>query len=798
MDFLDNIKEKTIIVCPSNVKKKVLNEINKKDSLVNIKLYSLEELKRIVLFDYDIKAVLYLMDKYNYSYDIASYYINNLYYVEDKLYNNDKLDFLVNLKKELSDNNLLTYNKLFMKSYKDTNFIVFGYDFIDSFSKKILSNFKYSVIPRNANVKENIVYKFDTLENELLFVINEIVTLINNGVDINNIYLLNLDSNYTEEVIRLFNMFKIPVDIDKSSFIINTIMGNKIFKYLSDSKSFEDTFNYMNSFEINKNNQLIFNSILNIFNKYVDLDYSFESILKCIKHDFESTKVNLNILKNAVRTGELYNSYYDQNDYVFLLGFNQGSIPKVIKDEDYISDDLKEILGLDSTGVTNKNRIKATIQNINLIRNITITYKKHYMEEEFYPSNLLNEKNFVESSDYKLLTENSLIYSNIKLAKMLDNLINYDEKNIELSKYFNSLDINYMDYDNSFKGLDKKKLYNYLNDGLVLSYTNIDSFYKCQFRFYIDSILKLNKYEESFDAFIGQLFHYVLSHVYDKDFDFEKVYSYFLKDKEFTEKEEFYIDKLKKELLIVCNNLQEFNKDTDFTLVFTEKNIKIDKSTDINVIFKGFVDKIMYKKLDDKTLVSIIDYKTGKAEIDLYNTKYGLGLQLIVYLYLISKSGLFEDYYCVGFYLQRILHNEINISTKKTYLEQKEDNLKLSGYSTNNRDYLKMFDKTYEKSKYIQSMSITKDDEFGRYSKVLDEELIKSIPSFVDKKINEARDKILNADFSINPKYIDGDKETVGCSYCRYKDLCFRKNEDIICLDKNDSLDFLKEGDIYD
>ena len=66
------------------------------------------------------------------------------------------------------------------------------------------------------------------------------------------------------------------------------------------------------------------------------------------------------------------------------------------------------------------------------------------MEDEFYPSNLLNVEGFTEKEDNKTSTESSLLYSNIKLAKMLDNLINYDEKNDDLSKYYHSLDIRYM------------------------------------------------------------------------------------------------------------------------------------------------------------------------------------------------------------------------------------------------------------------------------------------------------------------------------------------------------------------
>ena len=48
MNFLDNIKEKTIIVCPSNVKNKLLEVINNYDRLINVKIYTLDDLKSFI------------------------------------------------------------------------------------------------------------------------------------------------------------------------------------------------------------------------------------------------------------------------------------------------------------------------------------------------------------------------------------------------------------------------------------------------------------------------------------------------------------------------------------------------------------------------------------------------------------------------------------------------------------------------------------------------------------------------------------------------------------------------------
>ena len=158
---------------------------------------------------------------------------------------------------------------------------------------------------------------------------------------------------------------------------------------------------------------------------------------------------------------------------------------------------------------------------------------------------------------------------------------------------------------------------------------------------------------------------------------------------------------------------------------------------------------------------------------------------------------MFKHQYFVGFYLQNIL-NEIVRDPNKTYLEQKNNSYKLHGYSTTDRESLEEFDPTYDSSKYIQSMSVTAKGEFNSKSKVLDENTMKKIVDFIDNKVNEARDNILEADFKIEPKYFNGDKESIGCKNCHFKDICFMKNEDIKYLDKNTSFDFLKEGDIDD
>ena len=136
-----------------------------------------------------------------------------------------------------------------------------------------------------------------------------------------------------------------------------------------------------------------------------------------------------------------------------------------------------------------------------------------------------------------------------------------------------------------------------------------------------------------------------------------------------------------------------------------------------------------------------------------------------------------------GFYLQKILNNEIKKDNKHTYLELKEDNLKLVGYTNDNLDILEKLDKNYENSNFIKSLKTTSKG-FSSYSKMINNEEINDLINLVDSKITIARDEILNTNFIINPKKIDN--KNIGCEYCEFRDVCFRKENDIVILESGD------------
>ncbi len=197
-----------------------------------------------------------------------------------------------------------------------------------------------------------------------------------------------------------------------------------------------------------------------------------------------------------------------------------------------------------------------------------------------------------------------------------------------------------------------------------------------------------------------------------------------------------------------------------------------------------------YKNIEDMYF-TIIDYKTGTIDTHIEPMKYGLHMQLPVYLYLIHYSKAFTSPIFTGIYYQNILFNYPKYSNN--YLKEEETKYYLQGYSTNKIDILEKFDKTFEDSKLIKSMKYN-DDKFSSYTKIINDEEVYNLVKYTKEIINNNVDDIIKGDFSINPKVYNN--KNVSCEYCKYKDLCYKTDDDITYLDKVEDLSFLTGGDL--
>lgn len=770
----------TIYIVPNDLKKKILLELSKENEIKNIKFFSLKEFINNLTFKYDEKSIYYLMKNYNYKYKNALTILDNIRYIEDKEYDDDKLNNLVKIKKELKD--YLIYNEYFKEYIKDKEIYIMGYSFIDKFDLNLLKDLNYKILNEENISYEHTIYEFDNILDEVIYVSTKIRELISNGISINKIKIIDLPSEYSFILKEVFNMFNLKINTFKDN-IYGTLIVKEFFNIYDndlDIDLLKEKFDMNNS-----NNNYIYNHIIEVLNKYnfdIDKDIKREILV----NEFKNISNKNNKYKDEIEIISINNAKDDE--YNFILGFNEGNYPRLTKDEDYLSDKLKNKLNMSLSYEKNSAIRKDLLNKIKDIKNLEITYKNKSPFEEYFKSSLIDDLGYeikkIDDIDYNYSED----FNKLKLSIDLDNLVKYQEKSKDLEYlYSNYKDINFMSYDNKFKGIDKDKFHKFINNKLTLSYSSIDNFYKCKFRYYLNNILRLDTFETTFEILVGNLFHYILSKCFIDNFDFEKEYNDYLSKYEFNNKEKFYLNKLKNDLLFIIEVIKNQNSYSSLKDAKYENKFSIDKSTSLKVSFIGFIDKLMYKEENGKKLLVIVDYKTGDPELKLNNCYYGLNLQLPVYLYL-SKNNEIKDSKVIGFYLQKMLNNLVSIDKKKTALDQKTENLRLQGYSIYDEDLLKEFDNNYENSRVVKSLSKTQNG-FSAYSKLLTEEQMNSLYNLVDKKIDEARDSIIDADFDINPKRISD--KNMSCSFCKFKDICYMNENNIVNLKEIKDLDFL-------
>lgn len=757
-----------IVILNDYAKKSFIKKINK---LINVKVITLSELKKKYYFDYDNKAIYFVSNKYNCIPEIAKIYIENIYFIGD--IDTKKVNFLKEIKDELDNNNLLTYNNLFKEFLKGKDIVLYNLKYVDKFYKNIFKELgRYSNITSyndedNKSVKE--LYKANNSEEEIAFICSKITILIKSGVNINNIKLANVKSDYEFIIRKTFKLFNIPINLPSFETIKSTSLVIK-FKELYNS-DISITIEKLKEFINTKEENDIFKSLISIVNNYLWVN-DFELVKDMVFNEIDNIKTPREKLKNAVEVIEFKKELISDEDYVFLIGFNEGVIPVNYKDEDYLSDEEKSKLGLSTSFELNENAMNEVKDSIRNTKHLIVTYPSHNLSSEIYISSSY-EKDLFEEKELNISFNESNAYNKLKLVSEKDENSKFGtvtDDLLKLSSHYK--DMKYSSFDNKYKLINKSKIKNFFNNGLTLSYTSMNDYYMCSFRYYLDYILKVNKYEDTFEAIVGTIFHKILSMCFENDIDIIRTYESEIEksDYEFSESEKFFLSILKDELVLVIETIKNQLSYTQLTESMYEKEIVIDVDKDLHIKFKGFVDKILYNKFNGKTVVAIIDYKTGNPNLNINNSIYGLEMQLPVYIYLIKNE--IKDVKIGGFYLQKILNN---ITDK----EKRLDSLKLQGYTNSDLDIIDKVDSSFNDSKVIKSLR-TSSKGFYAYSKIINDEEIDILNKVVETKIKEASMDILDSKFDINPKEMNN--EVIGCKFCKYKDICFVKPKDTVTL----------------
>ena len=753
-----NFNDNSIYIVPNSLKMKLLDILANSNKIYNITFISLEELEKHYFFDIKEDALLYLLDKTNENIDVLKLMLKSLYKIDiNKDYKETKLNNLKSLYLDIKDNNYLIFDKGYKEYLLTKNIFILGYSMLEPYQKEMLDSINTNYLDIASNLSFDTVYKYHSMKDEIISTALKIRELNSKGISYNKIFLAGVDNSYNYLLKTIFKMFDIPIYLKSTNKITSLI---SVKEYLKDKD-----ISHIKDLDLKSKITKIESDLSYAKNsKYYDI---------LLKDRLENTTLDsielvesVKVLNEAIEVPYLVSD----DEYLFVLGFNQNYLPRIYKDEDYLSDSLKSKCNLNTSTIKNKLSKDSLVKVLGTIKNLTLSYKLTSLTGEYAKSSLLNELNLKEVDSLNYSYNYSREFNNYRTSSVLDTYYKYHEEDKDFTFLTTNIDTSkYTSFDHKFKGINRPIT------PYSLSYSNLDDLAKCPFKYYLKHILKLDAFDENFNTKIGNIFHSVLKDSYSDNFSFEDSLNKALKDNPLDKRENVLFKRLETELKEIVNYNKQVEKRSFLTEFYGEKRLEIPLSE--HATLKGFIDKILFKPFHDKTYYAVFDYKTGSATLNLDYLEDGLYLQLPLYIYLINKSNLFDNPSFVGFFYQYLL---------KSYKDKEEQikNLKLVGYTTDDKIILSYLDEDYETDSFVKGLSVKKDGELSSRSKVLSDSELEDIMNSINKALEKSLKIIDNNAFDIAPKIINN--KNVSCEFCPFKEVCFVSASDYIYLEKKE------------
>ena len=712
----------------------IVNDLVKKDYILknkDEKVLTKKEFINKYYYNYE-DSILKIMNDYNKNYEVAKEMFKYLVFTNE---NNAKTEKLKNL---LEIKNNLIENKSFKNYVKEQELI-----FVNIPHSKLLNEIGCFNNKEYLD-KKNFYTVHKNITEEVIYVFEKISELINNGVLLNDIKIIYND-DYDNLIKRYAKFYSINMEEEielNGTKILQDFLNN-----LDETSSFEKSFNLI------KNKSIFKDKILKLINRSIS-SYDFNIQKEIFKELAKNAKISIKY-KEMLEKVDI--TYQGENKHIFILGFNDSYYPKIKKTKDYISEEEKNLLNIPNSSdevIEQEEMFKIFISN-NQNLYFSVTINNNYKLSRYIKFNFEEKEKEITNNIYSSLAHK------LELSKKLDKYYKYLEKDKTLDKYYSSFNKEYNTYSNKYNGSIK------ITDPISLSYTSMNTYIYNPFAYYVERILKVSPYKDKFYMKTGSFFHKCLEL---EDYDES------LKEFDFNNFENEYVDRVKDEILIDIDFIKEYHKVNNFKDIKKEidlvKNIGIDK-------FEGKLDKLIINK--DTFIIFDYKKKISTASITIDKLNYGFNLQLPIYIYLVKN--LYPNLDFGGVYLNYLILDNYKLTDKDkvipNYIDKKNESLKFYGFTTSEIDRIEKVDNDYLSQKYLKNLSFTKAEEISQKSKILSDIDIKNIVESVDIIIKKVIEEIKNGKFDITNKKLNNQILDTQSNYL-YKDISFATEEDIL------------------
>lgn len=484
----------------------------------------------------------------------------------------------------------------------------------------------------------------------------------------------------------------------------------------------------------------------------------------------------------------------------FILGANQGVFPQTVSSLGLLSANERKLLN-DYDIKISDNAVSASIDEDYLVySNVTcpsemlfISYAvKNLKGDELQPSPFVNA--VIDNLSPKCVNESldSIFEENLpetKAAAFSDfcrrfnsesdkqtllSAFNNDEKFTSLSDYTNLLS-------STIKPENAERLY---GKTINLSATKIDTVNRCKFSYFCKYGLKAERLKPAeFNVLQrGNIAHYVLESIIEKykekvkdltEIELCNLTDFYIEDylskingfeKVRDAKAEFIIKRISRSLKeVVCHIANDFRQ-SNFKPVACEFKIGFDDGIKVNFPYDNGEIKIngSIDRVDEyKGYIRIVDYKTGTKTFKLPDVLYGLNMQMLIYLYAITRGQGKDDEQAAAI-LYMPAKRDVN-----------DNGLAMNGLIKADVDIHNAMEKD-NNGIFVPPISLTASGSVSKRSaSFIDKEDFTLIFNHIESVMRKTGNSIIGGDISIAP--LDG-RESNACKYCDFKNVCNIEN----------------------
>ena len=822
-----NSQKVELNICEKNLRLK--NEELKflEEALTNNKFKSYKENpKNIKLFlannsysemEYIATEIIRLVKEEGYKYSEIAIISNNLdeYSLDSKIvFDKYNIPIFIDEKKDLNQNILIRYIlailDIFSKNWSFEsvfNFLKIGMLEISEYDIFALENYcKKWGIKYNKWIKE---FNYEEMNEE-------------------QTKLENLRKQITQPLVNLkeeISKNKTAREITKCLY--NFLIKNHINEIL-DNKIKEIGSHEINS-EYNTSYKILAQILDEIVSCFGDEKMDFDKYKDLIQIGFSQSELGkIPMSQDQVILGDSKRSRNSNIKICFICGVNDGFFPTVNNFEGFLNDSDREKLKSAGMEIAKTSVELLYEENFEIYNILSMASDKVYISyassdkegksirpsilikkiKRFFPN--LNEESDIISKKYYITNKTATFDDAIAVYReCLEGLepsnewktaINYYKINDaeKFEKVVNG--INYTNLADTISEENIKKLY---GNKLNTSVSRLEQYRRCPFSFHLKYGLKLKENQEfqiqtiDTGSFMHEIIDEFFEMIEEKKLnikiitreEIEEIVQKIINDT--LEMSKYYVFTSTAKFRNLTRRLSKVVSESIYYIVyslqnskfeclgheieFSEKgkykpiNIELDNGKKLEIT--GKIDRIDIGKLDEKTYVRIIDYKSSIKNLDLNQVEAGLQIQLITYLDAVSKQENFDPSGVLYFGLiENIINKGKNIDDEKIK-EEIQKNFRMNGLVLANVEVIKMMDTSLkEGASNIIPVTLKKDGEINESkSSSIKEEEFEKLQEKVRKTIKQIGNEILSGKIDIKPYNY---KKHIGCDYCEYKSIC--------------------------